>query len=224
MERKPRIEAPKKECCTMKTLTLFILITMLVQLFIMLIPVYLGASFYAHNKAELEYSKNLHVKQVIDRVNDIGELPILTIAGDVLNSTSTAKQSVGTAVEILNRMNVISKQVKEDIKIIKNIRALTDSLVKPIDEVTDLLNDKNRQMVHDIVEKINRMLKTLTDDEINQVLAKVTAVAAIVFKSFAVAPACISKLRFESLLRIMQHAAFVGTIFKKDNIFLVSII
>ena len=113
MERKPRIEAPKKECCT---LTLFILITMLVQLFIMLIPVYLGASFYAHNKAELEYSKNLHVKQVIDRVNDIGELPILTIAGDVLNSTSTAKQSVGTAVEILNRMNVISKQVKEDIK------------------------------------------------------------------------------------------------------------
>ena len=161
----------------MKTLTLFILITMLVQLFIMLIPVYLGASFYAHNKAELEYSKNLHVKQVIDRVNDIGELPILTIAGDVLNSTSTAKQSVGTAVEILNRMNVISKQVKEDIKIIKNIRALTDSLVKPIDEVTDLLNDKNRQMVHDIVEKINRMLKTLTDDEINQVLTKVTAVA-----------------------------------------------
>ena len=121
---------------------------------------------------ELEYSKNLHVKQVIDRVNDIGELPILTIAGDVLNSTSTAKQSVGTAVEILNRMNVISKQVKEDIKIIKNIRALTDSLVKPIDEVTDLLNDKNRQMVHDIVEKINRMLKTLTDDEINQVLTK----------------------------------------------------
>ena len=177
MERKPRIEAPKKECCTMKTLTLFILITMLVQLFIMLIPVYLGASFYAHNKAELEYSKNLHVKQVIDRVNDIGELPILTIAGDVLNSTSTAKQSVGTAVEILNRMNVISKQVKEDIKIIKNIRALTDSLVKPIDEVTDLLNDKNRQMAHDIVEKINRMLKTLTDDEINQVLTKVTAVA-----------------------------------------------
>ena len=177
MERKPRIEAPKKECCTMKTLTLFILITMLVQLFIMLIPVYLGASFYAHNKAELEYSKNLHVKQVIDRVNDIGELPILTIAGDVLNSTSTAKQSVGTAVEILNRMNVISKQVKEDIKIIKNIRALTDSLVKPIEEVTDLLNDKNRQMVHDIVEKINRMLKTLTDDEINQVLTKVTAVA-----------------------------------------------
>ena len=161
----------------MKTLTLFILITMLVQLFIMLIPVYLGASFYAHNKAELEYSKNLHVKQVIDRVNDIGELPILTIAGDVLNSTSTAKQSVGTAVEILNRMNVISKQVKEDIKIIKNIRALTDSLVKPIEEVTDLLNDKNRQMVHDIVEKINRMLKTLTDDEINQVLTKVTAVA-----------------------------------------------
>ena len=132
---------------------------------------------YIFNKAELEYSKNLHVKQVIDRVNDIGELPILTIAGDVLNSTSTAKQSVGTAVEILNRMNVISKQVKEDIKIIKNIRALTDSLVKPIDEVTDLLNDKNRQMVHDIVEKINRMLKTLTDDEINQVLTKVTAVA-----------------------------------------------
>ena len=49
--------------------------------------------------------------------------------------------------------------------------------MKPIDEVTDLLNDKNRQMVHDIVEKINRMLKTLTDDEINQVLTKVTAVA-----------------------------------------------
>ena len=96
-------------------------------IYLMLIPVNLGASFYAHNKAELEYSKNLHVKQVIDRVNDIGELPILTIAGDVLNSTSTAKQSVGTAVEILNRMNVISKQVKEDIKIIKNIRALTDS-------------------------------------------------------------------------------------------------
>ena len=161
----------------MKTLTLLILVTMLVQLFIMVIPVYLGTSFYINNRAELEYSKNLHVKQVIDRVNDIGDLPILTIAGDVLNSTSTAKQSVGTAVEILNRMNIISKQVKEDIKIIKNIRALTNSLVKPIEEVTDLLNDKNRRMVHEIVAKINKMLKTLTDEEISQVLTKITTVA-----------------------------------------------
>lgn len=177
MERKPRIKSPKKECCTMKTLTLLILVTMLVQLFIMVIPVYLGTSFYINNRAELEYSKNLHVKQVIDRVNDIGDLPILTIAGDVLNSTSTAKQSVGTAVEILNRMNIISKQVKEDIKIIKNIRALTNSLVKPIEEVTDLLNDKNRRMVHEIVAKINKMLKTLTDEEISQVLTKITTVA-----------------------------------------------
>jgi hypothetical protein len=177
MDREPRIKSPKKECCTMKTLTLLILVTMLVQLFIMVIPVYLGTSFYINNRVELEYSKNLHVKQVIDRVNDIGDLPILTIAGDVLNSTSTAKQSVGTAVEILNRMNIISKQVKEDIKIIKNIRALTTSLVKPIEEVTDLLNDKNRRMVHEIVAKINKMLKTLTDDEINQVLTKITTVA-----------------------------------------------
>lgn len=177
MERKPRIKSPKKECCTMKTLTLLILVTMLVQLFIMVIPVYIGTSFYINNRAELEYSKNLHVKQVIDRVNDIGDLPILTIAGDVLNSTSTAKQSVGTAVEILNRMNIISKQVKEDIKIIKNIRALTNSLVKPIEEVTDLLNDKNRRMVHEIVAKINKMLKTLTDEEISQVLTKITTVA-----------------------------------------------
>lgn len=161
----------------MKTLTLLILVTMLVQLFIMVIPVYLGTSFYINNRAELEYSKNLHVKQVIDRVNDIGDLPILTIAGDVLNSTSTAKQSVGTAVEVLNRMNIISKQVKEDIKIIKNIRALTNSLVKPIEEVTDLLNDKNRRMVHEIVAKINKMLKTLTDEEISQVLTKITTVA-----------------------------------------------
>jgi len=182
-ERKARLlDTPtpppkKKECCSEKTLSLLILVTMIIQIFIMLMPVYLGVSFYIDNKAELEYSKNLHVKKIIDRINDVGDLPIQTVAGDIVNSTQSARYSVGTAVEILNRMNVISKQVKDDIKVIKNIRTLTESLVKPIDEVTDLLNDKNRKIVHDIISKINRMLKTLTDDEINDVLMKVTAVA-----------------------------------------------
>jgi len=182
-ERKARLlDTPtpppkKKECCSEKTLSLLILVTMIIQIFIMLMPVYLGVSFYIDNKAELEYSKNLHVKKIIDRINDVGDLPIQTVAGDIVNSTQSARYSVGTAVEILNRMNVISKQVKDDIKVIKNIRTLTESLVKPIDEVTDLLNDKNRKIVHDIISKINRMLKTLTDDEINEVLMKVTAVA-----------------------------------------------
>ena len=182
-ERKARLlDTPtpppkKKECCSEKTLSLLILVTMIIQIFIMLMPVYLGVSFYIDNKAELEYSKNLHVKKLIDRMNDVGDLPIQTVAGDIVNSTQSARYSVGTAVEILNRMNVISKQVKDDIKVIKNIRTLTESLVKPIDEVTDLLNDKNRRIVHDIISKINRMLKTLTDDEINEVLMKVTAVA-----------------------------------------------
>ncbi len=183
MERKARLlDTPtpppkKKVCCNDKTISLLILIAMIIQIFIMLMPVYLGVSFYIDNKAELEYSKNLHVKKIIDRMNDVGDLPIQTVAGDIVNSTQSARYSVGTAVEILNRMNVISKQVKDDIKVIKNIRTLTESLVKPIDEVTDLLSDKNRKIVHDIISKINRMLKTLTDDEINDVLMKVTAVA-----------------------------------------------
>ena len=175
-QRKPR-GSKKPECCSMKTLTILILITMLVQLFIMLMPVYLGISFYANNKEALKYSKNLHVKKLIDRVNDIGDLPITTVAGDVLNSTHTAKESVAKAVEILSRMNVISKQVKKDIRVMKNIRDLTDKLVKPIDEVTDLLNDKTRAQVHKVIEKINRMLQTLTDDEISNVLNKITTVS-----------------------------------------------
>ena len=79
-QRKPR-NGKKPECCSMKTLTILILVTMLVQLFIMLIPVYLGTSFYVNNKEELRYSKNLHVKKLIDRANDIGDLPITTVAG-----------------------------------------------------------------------------------------------------------------------------------------------
>lgn len=59
----------------------------------------------------------------------------------------------------------------------KNIRDLTDKLVKPIDEVTDLLNDKTRAQVHKVIEKINRMLQTLTDDEISNVLNKITTVS-----------------------------------------------
>lgn len=177
-QRKPRSDTGRKpECCSMKTLTILILITMLVQLFIMLMPVYLGISFYANNKEALAYSKNLHVKKLIDRANDVGDLPITTVAGDVLNSTHTAKESVAKAVEILSRMNVITKQVKKDIGIIKNIRDITQKLVKPIDEVTDLLNDKTRAQVHKIIQKINEMLKTLTDDEISNVLKKITHVS-----------------------------------------------
>ena len=177
-QRKPRSDTGKKhECCSMKTLTILILITMLVQLFIMLMPVYLGISFYANNKEALAYSKNLHVKKLIDRANDVGDLPITTVAGDVLNSTHTAKESVAKAVEILSRMNLISKQVKKDIGVMKNIRELTAKLIKPIDEVTDLLNDKTRAQVHKIIQKINEMLKTLTDDEISNVLKKITHVS-----------------------------------------------
>lgn len=177
-QRKPRSDTSKKpECCSMKTLTILILITMLVQLFIMLMPVYLGISFYANNKEALAYSKNLHVKKLIDRANDVGDLPITTVAGDVLNSTHTAKESVAKAVEILSRMNLISKQVKKDIGVMKNIRELTAKLIKPIDEVTDLLNDNTRAQVHKIIQKINEMLKTLTDDEISNVLKKITHVS-----------------------------------------------
>lgn len=175
-QRKPR-NGKKPECCSMKTLTILILVTMLVQLFIMLIPVYLGTSFYVNNKEELRYSKNLHVKKLIDRANDIGDLPITTVAGDVLNSTHTAKESVAKAVEILSRMNVISKQVKKDIGVMKNIRDLTNKIVKPIDEVTDLLNDKTRAQVHKVIQKINDMLEKLTADEIANVLNKITDVS-----------------------------------------------
>ena len=177
-QRKPRSDTDKKpECCSMKTLTILILITMLVQLFIMLMPVYLGISFYANNKEALQYSKNLHVKKIIDRANDVGDLPIAMVAGDVVNSTQSAKESVAQAIEILSRMNVITKQVKKDIGIIKNIRDITQKLIKPIDEVTDLLNDKTRAQVHKIIQKINEMLKTLTDDEISNVLKKITTVS-----------------------------------------------
>lgn len=177
-QRKPRSDTGKKpECCSMKTLTMLILITMLVQLFIMLMPVYLGISFYANNKEALAYSKNLHVKQIIDRANDVGDLPIATVAGDVVTSTKGAKESVVQAIEILSRMNIITKQVKEDIGIIKNIRDITRKLIKPIDAVTDLLNDETRQEVHKVIEKINRMLQTLTDDEISNVLNKINSVS-----------------------------------------------
>tara|TARA_B100001063_G_scaffold244636_1_gene277927 strand:- start:466 stop:1029 length:564 start_codon:yes stop_codon:yes gene_type:complete len=150
---------------------------MLVQLFIMLIPVYLGTSFYVNNKEEIQYSKNLHVKKLVDRANDIGDLPITTVTEDVLNSTHTAKESVAKAIEILSRMNVISKQVKKDIGVMKNIRELTTKIVKPIDEVTDLLNDKTRAQVHKVIKKVNDMLEKLTDDEISNVLNKITAVS-----------------------------------------------
>lgn len=177
-QRKPRSDTGKKpECCSMKTLTILILITMLVQLFIMLMPVYLGISFYANNKEALAYSKNLHVKKIIDRANDVGDLPIAMVAGDVVNSTQSAKESVAQAIEILSRMNVITKQVKKDIGIIKNIRDITRKLIKPIDEVTDLLNDETRKKVHTVIEKINRMLQTLTDDEISNVLKKINSVS-----------------------------------------------
>lgn len=177
-QRKPRTEPGKKpECCSMKTLTILILITMLVQLFIMLMPVYLGISFYANNKEALAYSKNLHVKQIIDRANDVGDLPIAMVAGDVVNSTQSAKESVAQAIEILSRMNVITKQVKKDIGIIKNIRDITHKLVEPIDEVTDLLNSETREQVHKVIEKINKMLQTLTDDDISNVLNKITSVS-----------------------------------------------
>lgn len=176
--RKPRIDNNRKtECCSMKTLTLLILVTMLVQLFIMLIPVYLGTSFYVNNKEELQYSKNLRVKNLVDRANDIGEIPIALVTQDILNSTHTAKESVAKAIEILSRMNVISKQVKKDISVIKNIRDLTTKIVKPIDEITDLLNDKTRAQVHKVIQKINNMLETLTDDEISKVLNKITSVS-----------------------------------------------
>ena len=177
-QRKPRTEPGKKpECCSMKTLTILILITMLVQLFIMLMPVYLGMSFYVNHKDEIEYSKNLHVKKIIDRANDVGDLPIAMVAGDVVNSTQSAKESVAQAIEILSRMNVITKQVKKDIGIIKNIRDITRKLIKPIDEVTDLLNDETREQLHQVIEKINKMLQTLTDDEISNVLNKINSVS-----------------------------------------------
>eukprot|EP00944_MAST-04C_sp_MAST-4C-sp1_P003593 g3593.t1 len=140
-------------------------------------PVYLGISFYANNKEALAYSKNLHVKQIIDRANDVGDLPIAMVAGDVVTSTKGAKESVVQAVEILSRMNIITKQVKEDIGIIKNIRDITRKLIKPIDEVTDLLNDKTREQLHKVIEKINKMLQTLTDDEISNVLNKINSVS-----------------------------------------------
>ena len=44
----------------------------------------------------------------------------------------------------------------------KNIRDLTNKIVKPIDEVTDLLNDKTRAQVHKVIQKITQKIKKIT--------------------------------------------------------------
>lgn len=156
-------------CCSMKMLTLLILLTMLVQLVVMSIPVATGYSIYYNNKEAFDALGNMSTPAIVNNINHVKDLPIMESKFTMHNAKLASDKLLG----LLKRVQNITGEVDTNADIFKDVRTVLHKTVAPLDRVKDFLNPRMRGTVMKIIEKILRILDTMSDAEIHQLVLSI---------------------------------------------------
>ena len=162
-----------ESCCSMKVLTLLILLTMLIQLMVMMVPLAAGYTVYVNNKATFEAFGNLSAPAIVDNINNVKDLPIQSLGKDSKHAMHNAKMATDKILQLLARVKNITGEVDTNADIFKDIRTVLRKTIVPLDSIKDILNPHMRGTVMKIVEKLLRILDTMSDAEIHELIMSI---------------------------------------------------
>lgn len=178
MKRTPR-EQPTGVggCCSMKVLTILILITMLIQVVIMVFPLAAGYTVYVNNKASFDAIGNLSTKDIVSNLNNVKDLPFDSLGKDSKEAANNAKLATNKVLHLLARVKNITGEVDSHTDVFKDVRTVLRKAMIPLDSIKDLLNPKMRGTVLRIIEKVMRILDTMSDTELHNLIQVIDRMA-----------------------------------------------
>lgn len=139
--------------CNMRCLTISILLVMIIQTFIMITPIYVGARVYTSNRENFEAIHNIKAKELVRSLND---MPIDQSSVAILN----AKEASERVLDMMKQF-----PVDDNVDIVKTIRNLTHSMDR-------LLSPQMRASLLKIASKTGKMMGKLTDSEVHDLLLR----------------------------------------------------
>jgi hypothetical protein len=160
-------------CCNMRVLTILILLTMLIQLVVMMTPLVAGYTVYVNNKASFDAIGNLSTGDIISNLNNVKDLPIQSLGKDSKHAMHNAKMATDRVLNLLARVKNITGEVDTNADIFNDIRKVLKKTIIPLDSLKDLLNPHMRGTVLKILDKIMRILDTMSDAEIHQLIMSI---------------------------------------------------
>ena len=177
-KRRPReCDDRDDNCCSMRVLTLLILLTMLIQLAVMMTPLVAGYTVYVNNKASFDAVGNLSTRDIISNLNNVKDLPIQSLGKDSKHAMHNAKMATDRVLNLLARVKNITGEVDTNADIFNDIRKVLRKTMVPLDSIKDLLNPRMRGTVLRILNKIMRILDTMTDAEIHKLIMSIDRMA-----------------------------------------------
>lgn len=188
-----------ESCCSMKVLTILILLTMLVQLAVMMVPLAAGYTVYVNNKATFEAFGNLSAPAIVDNLNNVKDLPIQSLGKDSKHAMHNAKMATDRILNLLARVKNITGEVDTNADIFKDIRTVLRKTIAPLDSIKDLLNPRMRGTVMKIVEKVLRILDTMSDAEIHELIMSID-------KAVLTADRAMSMTNVNKTMHVMEDA------------------
>lgn len=160
-------------CCSMRVLTIMILLTMLVQLAVMMTPLVAGYTVYVNNKANFDAIGNLSTQDIVSNLNNVKDLPIQSLGKDSKHAMHNAKMATDNVLRLLARVKNITGEVDTNADIFNDIRTVLRKTMVPLDSIKDLLNPHMRGTVLRILDKVMRILDTMSDAEIHQLIMSI---------------------------------------------------
>jgi hypothetical protein len=157
-------------CCSMKVLTILILLTMVVQLAVMMTPLVAGYTVYVNNKESFDAVGNLSTRDIINNLNNVKDLPIQSLGKDSKHALHNAKIATDSVLNLLARVKNITGEVDSNADIFKDIREVLRKTMVPLDSIKDLLNPHMRGTMLKILDQVMRILDTMSDAEIHQLI------------------------------------------------------
>ncbi len=177
-KRRPReCDDRDDNCCSMRVLTLLILLTMLIQLAVMMTPLVAGYTVYVNNKASFDAIGNLSTRDIISNLNNVKDLPIQSLGKDSKHAMHNAKMATDRVLNLLARVKNITGEVDTNADIFNDIRKVLRKTMVPLDSIKDLLNPRMRGTVLRILNKIMRILDTMSDKEIHKLIMSIDRMA-----------------------------------------------
>ena len=169
--REPRI---KNERCTMKTLTLAILIVMIIQVTIMLVPITTAGVIYNNNRENFIALGNVEGTRL---VTDINHLPLAAIGKKSNSAMDDAKHALHETLLMVEKAKIITKRLHNGTILFDNIQKLIAGAIEPLEGITDLLSPQMRGTIKHILDKVLRIIENMSDEEIHDLIMKLQKVS-----------------------------------------------
>lgn len=158
-----RIELEDDGPCSFKCILVMIMVTLVFQVFIMMLPVGVGVVVYGRHQEKFEAAGNLDAKAIVTNVNHIRDIPMKDIV-------DASKRATIDGLKLLKRLEELSIKIDNNTDIFGDVKRVLHAALGPLDGANKMLNPKMRGTILLIVQKVLRILDHMSDEEIHRLV------------------------------------------------------